>query len=130
MDARDFFPTTAWKAEDIDKGGYFLGTISGISIQELGETDRKPVMSFSDQEKDLILNKTNTNSLIALFGANTDQWIGQQVRVMRVSVQFRGKMVPGLRIDTEYVPHPATPPMTQAQADAAMTKEEDDDIPF
>jgi hypothetical protein len=39
------------------------------------------VIYFAETKKGWILNKTNIKCLIALFGTETDDWLGKQVTV-------------------------------------------------
>lgn len=82
-------------AYDIDKylGGYFslkdfaedqemVLTITGLKLEEVGERkDSKPVLSFAETTKKLVMNKTRNKLLKGLFG--TSDVVGKQISVTR-----------------------------------------------
>jgi hypothetical protein len=62
-------------------------------------TEMKPVLFFKGQKKGMILNKTNANVCMALFGAETDAWSGQRVIGYNdPTIQFQGQLVGGIRL--------------------------------
>jgi hypothetical protein len=86
--------------------------ISDVTLEEIGD-DRKYVLHFSNSDKSLILNKTNTSTLLGLYpAAETDEWIGSWVTLTAVETEYAGKRVWGTRIAL-------TVPDAAAQASAA-----------
>lgn len=86
--------------------------------------------STSGQElgKRLLLNKTNYNTIQVNYGSETDAWMGQEVTLwVDTTVQYRGKLYPGLRLRIDRAPQPQPPaePVRQAQQPPP-----DDEIPF
>ncbi len=62
-----------------------------------GKPEQKLVIMLSGQK--VVLNKTNTGTLIDAFGDETDDWIGQEIEAyFDPDVTFGGKRVGGLRI--------------------------------
>lgn len=71
------------------KAGLFNGqdvtlTIAAVKVDELpGKTpktkEKKAVLSFVEEEKELVLNKTNGICLKAMFGRETNAWVGKRV---------------------------------------------------
>jgi hypothetical protein len=58
--------------------------IASVTIQHFDATDQqaaqeKPRLTFVGKEKGLILNSTNTQTLVKAYGANSDAWIGHEV---------------------------------------------------
>ena len=71
------------------KAADFIGknlkaTISGVEIRHYEANDGKPasdkpVLSFAGKEKGLVLNATNTKTLINAYGSDSDGWINHEV---------------------------------------------------
>ncbi len=60
--------------------------------------ERKPVLHFKGAKKGLILNRTNANTLDAVFGPETDDWTGKTIEVYVTEVEYKGKASPGMRM--------------------------------
>ena len=63
------------------------GESSSTRIAEFAaraDADGRPaiVLYFSDHAKGLVLNKTNANTLQEIYGADTDSWQGQTIRLV------------------------------------------------
>ncbi len=106
MDANELFNGSKFlKSEDIEAaGGEVTFTISKIERKEYednGKKEIKGVLSFSDDDRQLSLNVTNTNILIGMYGASgiDKAWSGKQVTLyVDPNVAYAGKIVKGLRI--------------------------------
>ena len=106
MDANELFNGGKFlKSEDVENaGGDMTLTISKVERKEYednGKKEVKGVLSFSDDDRQLSLNVTNTNILIGMFGGrNIDvAWIGKKITVyVDPNISFSGKIVKGLRI--------------------------------
>lgn len=78
------------------KAGLFNGkdvtlTISKIAIEELeGKRgkEKKAIVSFKEVALQLVLNKTNGLCMKAMFGAETDGWIGKRVTFYPAEIHF------------------------------------------
>jgi hypothetical protein len=100
MNALEVFPSKFLKASDIGTAQPVV-EIMAVVIETLGQgedQETKPVCYFKAKEKGLVCNKTNFNTLIDLFGPETDDWIGKKIKIMSMEVAFRGKMTMSLRI--------------------------------
>ncbi len=94
------YPSTYLKGADLEEPSYDC-VIAAVTMEEVtnsaGETDRKPVVTFTEpvgsgQARKLILNKTNLNSIEALLDMDeTDGWIGEGITIVRES--WQGKPV-------------------------------------
>ena len=140
MDANNVFPSKYLKASDIGESRPVL-TIRSIEIMKLqqdedSEADSKPALFFEGKEKALLCNKTNWNTLIGLFGSDTDAWIGQRIKIGVADVAFKGKMTQAIRISTQRVSAPTPAPVAVTPIAAALAPVgskptlADDDIPF
>jgi hypothetical protein len=56
------------------------------------------VLWFTNDERGLVLNKTNIRALRGAFGDPVAGWIGKVVVVFPMMADFRGKMTPALRV--------------------------------
>lgn len=65
-----------------------------------GDEEKKGAIYFTDEPDDRgwVINKTNKECLKALFGNETDDWIGKRVTLMAMSVQVGPKKDMGVRI--------------------------------
>jgi hypothetical protein len=96
MHLSEAFPSQFLKWEDLD-GKEPTVVISGAEIELLG-TDRKLVLQFQGKQKRFVCNRTNANAIEFLYGSDTEDWIGKEITLFVVPVQFQGKMVNGLRV--------------------------------
>ncbi len=107
MNTDDIYPGKYLKAADIDEGGMTV-TIEDFAMEELGrppEQKQKPVVYFKEC-KPMVCNKTNKNTLAALLGKETDDWIGQQVELTVMMVNYGSDVVPGIRVQPFRKPIP------------------------
>jgi hypothetical protein len=91
---------------------------------DVGEQkEKKLVVWFTTTDKGLMLNKTNLRILQSAFGNDTANWIGKIVIVFVVMADFRGKMVPALRVripppkDNYRAPPPPPKPSFEEELD-------------
>ena len=79
MNIYDAFPSKYLKAEDL-KGEHVTFTIEEFNTEEVGsEEGSKPVISFVNTLKKMVLNKTNAETIAKLYGGETDQWPGKKL---------------------------------------------------
>lgn len=84
-------------------------------IESKQGTEAKAVMYFHGSNKGLILNKTNIKRLVAMFGADTDQWLHNWVTIYAEKGNWFGRSGWAVRIDDK----PAKPPAgTKSDAEA------------
>jgi hypothetical protein len=77
-------------------------TISDVKVEELvnnrGENS-KPVVYFKERDKGLILNKTNARVIAALYGPETDDWIGERITLYAERGTWFGKSGYAVRVN-------------------------------
>lgn len=82
MDVDLMFPSRFIKAADL-QGKDATKTIRKVTLEELEREDKtketKGIIEFADAKKRLVLNKTNALSIKAMFGRETDNWIGKRI---------------------------------------------------
>lgn len=122
MNIEEAFPSKYLKAADL-KGNRITAKIDRIETDTVGD-DSKVILYFQGKEKGLVLNVTNKNMIVDLYGPETDDWSGQPIVLYEAMVQYQSKMVPAIRV---MGPPRAT---TRPAAQVAAVNPPDDDIPF
>lgn len=70
------------------KAGEFAGkpvtlTIAGVELEDLEKEDNttktSPIVTFAETKRQWVLIKTNAQCLVAMWGPDTDGWIGHKV---------------------------------------------------
>jgi hypothetical protein len=99
MRANEAFPAKYLKAADV-KAKPIVTVISHLAQEMVGQGQdqkEKHVLYFEDQ-KPLVLNRTNWETLEEAFG-DSDDWPGNKVKLRSARTQFQGKTVDGLRVE-------------------------------
>jgi hypothetical protein len=93
------FPSRFCKASDFIERPLIV-TIKSVALEKLGDSNEiKPVVSFNDDVKPLVLNKTNAASIVNIVGSEqTDEWIGKQVELYSATTLFHGRPTPCVRV--------------------------------
>ena len=116
-------------ASNYDQSRYFKAAdmptekklrIKDVTEEEIGmgkDKERKLCVWFTNDARGLVLNRTNNRTLRGAFGDACDGWKGKIVFVFPTQDDFRGRMVPVLRV--------RIPPPKQA----AGNRQLDDGIP-
>jgi hypothetical protein len=92
----DIYPSAFFKAADLN-GATVVKEIADVTLEEIG-TDRKLVLHFKDEDKGLVLNKTNSNNIAIVYGMDTDGWIGGIVQLYPTMVDFQGRSMEAIRL--------------------------------
>jgi len=67
------------------------------------------VIHFQETDRGWVLNRTNAEALAAMFGRETEAWVGKRVKLAAVEVQFGKERVPGIRVvGSPDIPRPVT----------------------
>lgn len=107
------------RKEDLDDpvGGEEL-TIKKVT-EELVGADQQSKWAVHWREKGMLpmlLNKTNLRLLAAMFGDDTDDWIGKTVEVYHdPTISYAGQLVGGLRVRQPRPPKPRRRPAQEFQ---------------
>ena len=62
------------------------------------QKEKKLVVWFTNDERGLVLNKTNNRAIRGAYGDDTAGWVGKIIAVFPTMVDMRGKMTPALRV--------------------------------
>jgi hypothetical protein len=102
LSINDFFPSPWLKADDIPDDEDLVFTVQSLDWEAIGfEKESKPVMTFNETSKKLVLNKTNGKTLESLFGKNVTNFFGKKISLYKKLVEFQGKASMGVRIRPE-----------------------------
>ncbi len=113
MDARLLYPTKFISAAELKDKDVTL-TVRHLVMEEIarqgGGKERKPVMYFvetlaaatkqnePENEKRLVLNKTNAKTVIKLLGHETDAWKGKKIVLFPTQCEAFGEIVDCIRV--------------------------------
>jgi len=127
MNIYDVFPSKYVRASDL-AGRTVTVTIDRLALEEVGappKTERKPVLYFRRATKGLVLNRTNGMALAALYGPETDNWIGKTVQLYVAQVRAFGSVQDAIRLRAAVQPAPT--PTEQVTVDDAEDALDHDD---
>lgn len=103
MNVNDLFPSKYLKASDAEPS--LTLTITKITQETMknrdGKDETKPVLYFNEQEKGMVLNKTNARTLEKMFGSETEQWLNERVVLASAEVDAFGETQKALRFREE-----------------------------
>ena len=83
-----------------------------------GKAEKKLVVWFTNDERGLVLNKTNNRTIRGAFGDDTANWVGKIIVVFPTMTDLRGKMTPALRVR---IPPPKQAPQQPAAPQQPVT---------
>lgn len=118
------FPSKFLKAADVDERAdetteTWTVKMADVEMEEVGDSE-KPILHFQGLDKGLVLNKTNANTIMTLYGKETDTWAGKAIGLFTTEVEYQGKQTLGIRIRAK------APKATKAPMPAV----DEDEIPF
>lgn len=85
------------KADDIGNN-FWTMTISAVEMKAFDNGERKLAVAFENHDKTLLLNMTNARAISDLYGGGTDGWIGRQIMLFTMPVDYQGKKVNAIRV--------------------------------
>jgi hypothetical protein len=91
FDASKYTQSKWLHGADLAQGQVLTLTIKEATEHAFDDGSKRPVVSFLEIEQQLALNKTQTATLIALFGANAGGWTAQRVDLVAVPSNYAGK---------------------------------------
>jgi hypothetical protein len=102
VDYRTMFESDYLTATEF-KGRTPTFTITGVALKKLpnpetGEERTKGVIAFREVPKGWVMNRTNAQCLAAMFGGDTEAWVGKRVTLHAVEVQVGPKKDMGIRV--------------------------------
>lgn len=129
MNIEEAFPSKYLKAADL-QGQQVTVRMERIERDNVGD-DSKVILYFQGKEKGLVLNVTNKNMIVDLYGPETDDWQGQPIILYEAMVQYQSKMVPAIRVKGQpRAPIRPAKPTEKIQHDPRGNSDMDDAVPF
>lgn len=119
------------KADDL-KGQARVVTIKSWHVQEFendGKEQQKLVLAFNENERTLVVNKTNAAMIADIYGPDTDAWVGKVIELRPERVPFAGRMVDAIRVHAPSAAQNFQAPQPTAPA-ATADQTLNDDIPW
>lgn len=109
--------SSQWLSKDDVTTNGTAATIARITQEEVGsDRDLRFAIHFQGNMKPMILNKTNTRILVALFGHDSDGWLGKAITVYNdPTVGYAGQITGGVRIRMASAPMPPAAPRQPTQ---------------
>lgn len=96
MRASEAYPSKYLKAGDL-RGNNVKVVIDRVVMEDIGDSE-KPVIFFVGKEKGLVLNKTNANNIVILYGDEMDDWSAREIVLFPAMVDFQGRTVEAIRV--------------------------------
>ena len=87
------------KAEELEPGFSVTARITAVDSREFEDGTKGVLFLVIFKDRGLVLNQTNLKTLMAAFGCNSENWVGQEVVVNRTVADFKGKPVPAIRLE-------------------------------
>jgi hypothetical protein len=121
------YPSRFYKAVDLN-GRDLVVIIKAVMKETIGP-QVKWVLYFQDDEKALVLNKTNNTTLVKMLGSNSTDWEGKMIALFPSTVEMKGETVACIRIrpvpkNTSYDRPAPVRPVQTAKDDM------NDEVPF
>jgi hypothetical protein len=117
------FPSNYLKAADLNDRNVMV-VMDRVEMEDIGG-DHKPILYFQGKDKGLVLNKTNSNNISAIYGDDTDEWTGRQIVLYPAMTDFQGKTVPCIRVRAPAAKDKPVQPSPQSESPL-----DGSDIPF
>jgi hypothetical protein len=111
-----------FKAQDLEAEKKLrIKSVTEESVGVGAEQQKKLVVWFTNDERGLVLNKTNNRTMRGAFGDDCAGWAQKIIVLFPSTVDLRGKMVPSLRV--------RIPPPKQAAGNGATKSVEPEQPP-
>jgi hypothetical protein len=127
MKISNAFPSKFLKAGDLQDRNVAV-TMSHVALEDVGDSERKPVLYFHGKNKGLVLNKTNSRLIAGIYGDDTENWDGKSLVLFPAMVDFRGDQVEAIRVRATIQKDTPKPPVREDRENAEAVL--DDEIPF
>lgn len=113
MDINQSFPTKYLKASDIT-GTEPVLCIARVVLEEMEDGKEKPVVYFTNADKGLVLNKTNSMNIATIYGPETNNWANRTIQLYTTWVDYQGRSVEAVRVKPQVPQATQAPPAQQA----------------
>ena len=96
MKVSEIFRSNYLRAADLN-GKDVDYKVERVEWKELGN-DEKAVVYFRNNERGLVLNKTNAATIADSYGDDMDDWVGKSIILFPTRVDFQGQMRDAIRV--------------------------------
>ena len=110
-----------FKVPDLKEGEELTHTVAFLVEDEVVFGEKRDVLYFENTDKRLVLNLTNSETLIALLGDDPTTWPGQPVALFLAPYGREGKL--GIRIKTPATQGDAPKPTDTSRAPGNGTRQ-------
>lgn len=87
-----------------------IAKVAGVTLVAQGNRkSKKPVVWFERTEKALALNKTNAKTIAAMYGNDTETWVGKRITLYPTTTTFGSETVEAIRVRPR-IPEPKAKP--------------------
>lgn len=131
MNINDAFPSTYLKCEDL-QGKNATVTIATVRVEDIGQganKERKVIIGLVGKQKEFVCNKTNKNTIVSLYGQETNNWINQKITLTSREVEFQGSMVWAIRVSLQK-PALTAPAVVAPPPVKNFIPDDSDSVPF
>lgn len=115
----DYLAAVEFKGKDVTL------TVAGVKIEELrmkgGAKESKPVLTFRETKKKLVLNKTNADTVAAMYGTEAKTWIGKRIALYPTKTQCGRDTVDCIRVREQMPQQPRQQAQQQQQVSDGMS---------
>ena len=126
MRVSEVYRSKFMRASDVPTGRELRVTIDYVELETMEQTgDEKLVVYLVDNQRGLVLNVTNANTVVDAYGDDCDTWTGKPLVLFATTTTFAGKRVPCIRVK---VPAGERPDAINVNQELASV--ETDDVPF
>lgn len=117
MNIDQIYPSKYLKESDL-RGRDATVTIRAVQIVKIGD-EQKPVAFFEGKEKGLVLNKTLLNVIAKVADSkDTDNWVGKRITLYPTETEYRGDVVPCIRVRLRTADNGSAAPQSPPQANS------------
>jgi hypothetical protein len=129
IDTAKYLKSRWLKAADLPPGRATSVTVKLADEHTFEQTrETKPYLDFNELTQSMSLNVTQLTAMIALFGDNSDLWIGQRINLKPVISSYQAKLT--IEISEASAPMPTFNGRQVGSAATQPTMQPSDDTPF
>jgi len=129
IDTSKYLKSRWLKAADLPPGRMTSVTVKLADEHTFEQTrETKPYLDFNELTQSMSLNVTQFKTMLALFGDNTDLWIGQRINLKPVISSYQAKLT--IEISEASAPMPTFNGQQVGSAATRPTLPSANDTPF
>lgn len=119
MDYRKLFVSKYLAAGDLEGDRIFtIRAITQEPVESASGTETCPIVYLVEFAKPFVMNKTNGKRIAAMYGVDTDQWVGKQITLYASETTYKSEVVPCIRVRPGMPATPAAPVVAATPAAA------------